>query len=119
MARNKIISNPELLAALGAHVHSKVPASDAADVVQSVLADALVAEHAPEDPESLRKWLFGIARNKAADFYRRRRREEVAPESVEPVAPSSGRGAATDLLRWAEKELPPGSEARRTFEWML
>jgi DNA-directed RNA polymerase specialized sigma24 family protein len=118
--RKAILSDPALLSALGTHVRSRVPGADAEDVVQSVLADALVADTAPtDDAEALRRWLFGVARNKIADFYRRNRREQPVPDLGDVPGPASGRGAGNELLRWAEKELPPGSDAQRTFEWML
>jgi RNA polymerase sigma factor (sigma-70 family) len=116
--RKTLLADKGLISALGAHVRTRVPAADADDVVQSVLADALASDGAPEEAEALRKWLFGVARNKIADFYRRNRREQ--PSEVEDKeAPSSGRASAKDLLEWAEGELPPGSDAQRTFEWML
>jgi RNA polymerase sigma factor (sigma-70 family) len=118
MDRKTLLSDKGLISALGAHVRTRVPAADADDVVQSVLADALASEGAPEEAEALRKWLFGVARNKIADFYRRNRREQPS-EIDDREAPSSGRASAKDLLEWAEGELPPGSDAQRTFEWML
>jgi DNA-directed RNA polymerase specialized sigma24 family protein len=117
--RKTFLSDPSLLAALGAHVRSRVPAADADDVVQSVIADALASQNAPDDEGAMKRWLFGVARNKIADFYRRTRRELPTDEEDAVAAPSSGREGAGDLLRWAEEELPPGSDAKRTFEWML
>jgi len=116
--RKTLLSDKRLISALGAHVRTRVPAADADDVVQSVLADALASDGAPEDGEALRKWLFGVARNKIADFYRKNRREQPS-ELEDEAAPSSGKASAKDLLDWAERELPPGSDAKRTFEWML
>lgn len=118
MDKNALLSDPALLSALGAHVRSRVPASDADDVFQSVLADAL-AGLAPDDGEALRRWIFGVARHKIADYYRRTRREQPTDAQDEEAAPTSGRADAHELLRWAEDELPPGSDAKRTFEWML
>jgi DNA-directed RNA polymerase specialized sigma24 family protein len=118
--RKTFLSDPALLSALGAHVRSRVPSADAEDVVQSVLADALVAEGAPnDDAEALRRWLYGVARNKIADFYRRTRREQPTDDMGALESPTSGRAGGKDLLTWAERELPPGSEAKQTFEWML
>ncbi len=122
--RKAALSDPELISTLRAHVRSRVPGSDADDVLQAVLADALDAQGAPEDAQALRRWLFGVARNKIADFYRRARRElptEDVGEAPASRAPSSlgSNEEAKDLLRWAEKELPPDSDAKRTFEWML
>jgi len=116
--RRAFLADPALLAALGAHIRARVPASDADDVLQSVLADALAADGAPEDEGAMRRWLYGVARHKVADFYRRAKRE-MPSDSIDEVAPSSGKGAGDDLLRWAEAELPPGSDAKRTLEWML
>ncbi len=88
--------------------------------MQSVLADALAAETAPDDADALKRWLFGVARHKIADFHRRTKRAPHPDDSVDDrAAPSSGREGASDLLEWAEGELPPGSDAKRTFEWML
>jgi RNA polymerase sigma factor (sigma-70 family) len=117
--RKALLADKSLLSALGAHVRSRVPGADADDVVQSVLADALASDGAPDDADALRKWLFGVARNKIADFYRRNRREQPSDVVDEKEAPVSGRAPAKDLLEWAEGELPPGSDAKRTFEWML
>ncbi len=117
--RKAFLGDPRLLAALGSHIRARVPASDADDVLQSVLADALAAEGAPDDEGAMRRWLYGVARNKVADFYRRAKREQPSELLDDGPAPSSGRGAADDLLRWAEQELPPGSDAKRTLEWML
>jgi DNA-directed RNA polymerase specialized sigma24 family protein len=116
--RKRFLSDPALLGALGAHIRARVPASDADDVLQSVLADALAAEGAPDDEGAMRRWLYGVARNKVADFYRRAKREVPSDLVDDAAAPSSNRGA-DDLLRWAEAELPPGSDAKRTLEWML
>lgn len=98
-------------------VRKRVPESDADDIVQSVLIDALASKTAPEEPEAVRKWVFGVAKNKIADYYRKRRREEPAELADIPAeeTPYSER----DLLRWAERELPPNSDAPKTLEWML
>ncbi|HSQ66661.1 MAG TPA: sigma factor, partial [Polyangiaceae bacterium] len=73
--RKAALSDPELIAALRAHVRSRVSAPDADDVLQAVLADALASAAAPDEAQALRRWLFGVARNKIADHYRRARRE--------------------------------------------
>lgn len=116
--RKAFLSDPSLLAALGAHVRTRVPASDADDVLQSVIADALAAESAPDEADALKRWVYGVARNKIADFHRRVKRTHDLDDDAH-AAPSSGREGAKDLLEWAENELPPGSDAKRTFEWML
>src|SRR5690606_6384166 len=73
--RSHLLSDPALRNALLRFVRSRVPASEAEDIVQSVLTDALSAARAPEEPEELRRWVHGIARNKIADYHRRAGRE--------------------------------------------
>jgi len=68
-------------------VRRRVPESDAEDIVQSALTEALAARTAPDEPEAMRKWIWGIARNKIADFYRRTRREaagELPDVAIDP-----------------------------------
>lgn len=98
-------------------VRKRVPESDAEDIVQSVLTDALASKNAPEEPEAIRKWVFAVAKNKIADFYRKRRREE--PSELVDVPAEETPYSERDLLRWAERELPPNSDSPKTLEWML
>jgi RNA polymerase sigma factor (sigma-70 family) len=107
---------PDLRAALVAMVRKRVPESEVEDIVQSTLADAIESPHAPEDSESLRRWIFGVAKNKVVDYHRRAGRETFdIPEIAGKPAPH----AEADLLRWAEKNLPPGEENKTTLDWML
>jgi DNA-directed RNA polymerase specialized sigma24 family protein len=93
-----------------------VPESEVEDIVQATLADAVESSHAPADPESFRRWIFGVAKNKVVDYHRRAGRETFeVPELPEGPAPHT----EADLLRWAEKHLPPGEENRTTLDWML
>lgn len=103
--------------ALLAMVRRRVPPGDADDVVQAALTEAVASDDRPRDREQARRWIWGVARNKVADYHRRARREVVGavPESAAPPS----REAERDLLRWAVGELPPDSDAKRTFEWLL
>ena len=107
---------PDLRAALVAMVRRRVPESEVEDIVQATLADAVESPHAPADPETFRRWIFGVAKNKVVDYHRRAGRETFeVPEVAERPAPHT----EADLLRWAEKHLPPGEENRTTLDWML
>jgi RNA polymerase sigma factor (sigma-70 family) len=104
-------------AALLAMVRRRVPPGEADDVVQAALAEAVAAADRPRDPPSLRRWIWGVARHKIADYHRRARREDVGEVPEQVAAPSPD--AERDLLRWAVGELPPGADSHRTFEWLL
>lgn len=97
-------------------VRKRVPESEVEDIVQSTLADAFESPHAPTDAESLRRWIFGVAKNKVVDYHRRATRETF---EVPDVAGKPAPHAEVDLLRWAEKHLPPGDENKTTLDWML
>ena len=104
-------------AALLAMVRRRVPPGDADDVVQAALIEAVAASDRPRDPAGARRWIWGVARHKVADYHRRARREDLGdvPEQIAPPSPEAER----DLLRWAVGELPPGADAQRTFAWLL
>lgn len=97
-------------------VRKRVPESDVEDIVQSALAEAFESPHAPKEPDALRRWIFGVAKNKVVDFHRRAGRETFElPEVPDAPAPHT----EADLLRWAKRHLPDGDEARTTLDWML
>ena len=108
--------DPDLRSALVAMVRKRVPESEVEDIVQQALAEAIESPHAPTDSESLRRWIFGVAKNKAVDYHRRAGRESFELPDVEgEPAPH----VEADLLRWAEKNLPEGDENKKTLDWML
>lgn len=114
------LSDPGLHSALAGYVRRRIgQASDADDVIQSTLADALGSEHAPGSAEDVRRWVFGIARNKVADHFRRRGREPLAEIDDLADPGQEPEHEERDLLRWAEREVPPGEQNQRTFEWLL
>lgn len=111
------VADPTLRREVEAAVRRRVRGDDAEDVVQATLADVLQAARVPEEPEEFRRFVFGVARNKVFDHFRRQKRvtegldESEAPADEEPLS-------ARDILRWAEGELPD-TEAHSTLEWML
>jgi DNA-directed RNA polymerase specialized sigma24 family protein len=115
-AKNDNPIGPDLRAALVAMVRKRVPESDVEDIVQATLTEAVVSPHAPRESDALRRWLFGVAKNKVVDFHRRRGRESF---DLPEVAGSPAPHQEADLLRWAEKNLPPGEDAAKTLDWML
>lgn len=97
-------------------VRRRVPESDAEDIVQASLAEAFTAGKRDEDPDGLRRWVWGVARHKVVDHFRRRRRmADELPEIADDTRPYD----ELDLLRWAKRELPKGENAEETLHWML
>lgn len=110
------VADPALRREVEAAVRRRVRSDEAEDVVQATLADVLSASSVPEEPEEFRRFVFGVARNKVFDHFRRQKRQTPGPEESETAAPEPPL-SARDILRWAEGELPD-SEAQ-TLEWML
>src|SRR5262245_8970716 len=119
--RSEVLASAELRASLARFIRGRVPEADLDDVVQATLTDAFAATQAPDEPEEVRRWGFGIAKNKVADFHRRGRREAPNDELVQnQEAPAeSAPISARELLNWAEKELPDADGSKSTLEWML
>jgi RNA polymerase sigma factor (sigma-70 family) len=115
------MSNSDLAALrtqLVAVVRARVPEPDVEDVVQATLADAVAAVKKPAEPGERRAWVFGIARHKIADYHRGRKRNRADSDETD-LPDSAPRHSERDLLRWAERALPQGEDAKQTLEWML
>jgi RNA polymerase sigma factor (sigma-70 family) len=110
------VADPALRREVEAAVRRRVRGDEAEDVVQATLADVLSASTVPEEPEEFRRFVFGVARNKVFDHFRRQKRQAAGLEADETAAPEPPL-SARDILRWAEGALPD-SEAQ-TLEWML
>jgi RNA polymerase sigma factor (sigma-70 family) len=110
------VADPALRREVEAAVRRRVRGDEAEDVVQATLADVLSARTVPEEPEEFRRFVFGVARNKVFDHFRRQKRQPTELDGAEAVAPEPPL-SARDILRWAEGALPD-SEAQ-TLEWML
>jgi RNA polymerase sigma factor (sigma-70 family) len=119
---SKALADARFREALVAAVRRRVPPHEVEEIVQATLTEALASSSRPDQEEPMRRWVFGIARNKVVDFHRRRSRE-VVPEdaaSLADAAPAeSAPHDAIDLLRWAEREMPETDTSARTLEWML
>jgi DNA-directed RNA polymerase specialized sigma24 family protein len=111
------VADPALRREVEAAVRRRVRGDDAQDVVQATLADVLSASAVPEEPEEFRRFVFGVARNKVFDHFRRQKRQTEGLDESETAAPEPPL-SARDILRWAEGELPD-SESQSTLEWML
>jgi len=115
--RNQRLAEPGLMRAVEAAVKRRVQGDEADDVVQATWTDVLQANDVPADPEEFRRYVFGVARHKVFDHYRRRARE-VPTDAVADVEQPPEPLSARDILRWAEGTLPD-SESKDTLEWML
>jgi RNA polymerase sigma factor (sigma-70 family) len=111
------VADPALRREVEAAVRRRVRGDEAEDVVQATLADVLSAAALPEEPEEFRRFVFGVARNKVFDHFRRQKRQTDGLDEDAAAAPEPPL-SARDILRWAEGELPD-SESRSTLEWML
>jgi len=77
----------------------------------------LAAPRLPDDDEEFRRFVFGVARNKVFDHFRRQKRD---PEALDEGDAEGGEQplSAREILRWAEGALPD-SESQDTLQWML
>ena len=111
------VADPTLRREVEAAVRRRVRGDEAEDVVQATLADVLSSASVPEEPEEFRRFVFGVARNKVFDHFRRQKRQSAGLDESQMLAPEPPL-SARDILRWAEDELPD-SESQSTLEWML
>ena len=111
------VADPTLRREVEAAVRRRVRGDEAEDVVQATLADVLSAAVVPEEPEEFRRFVFGVARNKVFDHFRRQKRHSAGLDESQVAAPEPPL-SARDILRWAEDELPD-SDSQSTLEWML
>lgn len=111
------VADPQLRREVEAAVRRRIRGEDAEDVVQATLADVLSAPGVPTEPEEFRRFVFGVARNKVFDHFRRQKRGTEGLHDDDLAAPEPPL-SARDMLRWAEGELPD-PDARSTLEWML
>lgn len=107
-------------------VQRRVPAGEVEDIVQGALAEAVLSANAPRtDADTLRRWIWGVARHKVADFHRRPRAEVILPEGAyddlcnDAAADDEAGARARDWMRWATRELPVTADAEETLQWML
>ena len=75
---------------------ARVPVGEVEDCVQDVFTLALRKIHTLRDANSIGPWLATLARNRAADWGRRRSRPEPLPDDV--VAPRGGEVEAREVL---------------------
>ncbi|MGC4093744.1 MAG: sigma factor [Polyangiaceae bacterium] len=111
------LSSAELRRDVERAVRRRVRGDEADDVVQATWADVLQAASVPADAEQFRRFVFGVARHKVYDHFRRRAREVPDGASVEQQQAPEALSDA-DILRWAEGQLPD-PDAKNTLEWML
>ncbi len=72
----RLLGDPRLWKDLVRSVRRRIDAGEVEDVVQSTLAEALASKALPAAEEEVRRFVFAIARQKIADVYRRRGREQ-------------------------------------------
>jgi len=114
------LADPALRAALLKYARRRLPPGEVEDLVQNTLTEALVSNSAPADMSDFERWVYGIARHKIADSYRRRGRLPLLGVDVDVDAPSSDPGPATgELSQWIERELPKTDGAQATLHWLL
>jgi DNA-directed RNA polymerase specialized sigma24 family protein len=113
-----LLGDTSLVDRLAAFVGRAVPAGDVRDVLHQVVREALDAPAAPTDRDEVRRWLFGIARHKIADFHRLRRRV-FAPVDPEQLASRPAPIEARSLLRRVLADATRDPRGAQTMSWLL
>ena len=110
---------------LRSFIRGRVPdVADAEDILQDVLFELVESYRAPRPVEEVGAWLYRVARNRIADFFRRKRPEALAdamgvdeegePAGLDDLLPSPdagpeaayARGVLLEELEAALAELP-------------
>jgi len=114
-----LLAEPSMLARIRAMVRRRVPAQAVDDVVHQTACEALAALDPPNDPREVRRWLFGIASHKVADFHRGARRASVVqgldPEVLAARAPAL---EARSLLRGVLADATRDPRGAETMGWI-
>lgn len=113
------LARRELREGLTALLRRRVPRDEVADLVQSVLCDALAAEHAPTEPDALARWVTGIARHKIADYHRRSRRLVLDDGAFEGAAPAQPAPFEARQLLGEVLSRESTARDRETLEWLV
>lgn len=114
---SQLLGDPLRMRGVSAMVRRRVPSSDADDVTQTVLCDALAAPRLPSEPTELRRFLCVLARNKIADFHRRVRRPAGDSTTCEELPGTAAPVEARSLLARVMHGASPRD--RETLEWLV
>lgn len=113
-----LLADASMVERLAAFVGRAVPAADVRDVLHQVVREALDAPTPPTDRDEARRWLFGIARHKVADFHRLRRRAGVALDP-ERLASRPAPIEARSLLRNIMADAMRDPRTAQTMSWLV
>ena len=114
-----LLAQPSMLGRIRSMVRRRVPPQAVEDVVHQTACEALAAEDPPLDPLEARRWLYGIASHKVADFHRRTRRAAVVhgldPEMLASLPPAL---EARSLLRGVLADATRDPRGAETMGWI-
>jgi DNA-directed RNA polymerase specialized sigma24 family protein len=98
-------------------VGRRVPAQEVADVVHTVLCDALEADDSPATRD-VPRWLHGIVRHKVADHHRRARTHPLATVDASLVGDRAAPLEARSLLRSVLADATRDPHDAQTMGWI-